>query len=37
VADGIEHQLHPLDAMGAGFYVLAGDPRIENWSGFTFE
>ena len=26
-----------LDAMGAGFYVLAGDPRIENWSGFTFE
>jgi hypothetical protein len=26
-----------LDAMGAGVYVLAGDPRMENWSGFTFE
>jgi glycosyltransferase involved in cell wall biosynthesis len=26
-----------LDAMGAGVYGLAGDPRMENWSGFTFE
>jgi hypothetical protein len=24
-----------LDAMAAGVYVLAGDPRMENWSGFT--
>ena len=22
-----------LDAMGAGVYGLAGDPRMENWSG----
>jgi hypothetical protein len=26
-----------LDAMGAGVYGPAGDPRMENWSGFTFE
>jgi hypothetical protein len=26
-----------LDAMGAGVYGLAGDPRMENWSGLTFE
>jgi hypothetical protein len=26
-----------LDAMGAGVYGMAGDPRMENWSGLTFE